>query len=58
MSGNTRSTPSWSGVGNVTPQSMTTIRPSYSTTYRFLPISPTPPRGMMRMGPVSLMSLR
>src|SRR5262249_4113549 len=34
--------------GKLTPQSITTDRPSFSTTYMFFPISPTPPRGMTR----------
>ena len=37
-----------SAVGNRRPQSTTTIRPSYSTTVMFLPISPTPPSGRTR----------
>ena len=40
--------PSISGVGNLRPVSTTTILPSYSTTVMFLPISPSPPSGMMR----------
>src|SRR3954447_11842394 len=47
-SGSTRSMPSWSGVGNISPVSTTTIAPSYSTTVMFLPISPSPPRGRTR----------
>ena len=58
MSGSTRSTPICSGPGNVTPESITTMRPSYSTTYMFLPISPTPPRGMMRSVDASVMRPR
>ena len=42
------STPIWSFLGKVMPQSMTTIRPSLSTTYMFLPISPAPPSGITR----------
>src|SRR5436305_4878094 len=37
-------------VGNRSPVSTTTIRPSYSTTVMFLPISPTPPSGRTRRG--------
>src|SRR3954453_19182615 len=37
--------PSWSGAGNIRPVSTTTMRPSYSTTIMFLPISPRPPSG-------------
>src|SRR3954451_14819091 len=40
--------PSWSGVGNISPLSTTTIDPSYSTTVMFLPISPRPPSGRTR----------
>ena len=40
--------PSWSGAGKRRPVSTTTIRPSYSTTVMFLPISPSPPRGRTR----------
>src|SRR5437764_2002979 len=40
--------PSWSGAGNISPVSTTTIRPSYSTTVMFLPISPSPPSGRTR----------
>src|SRR3954447_10371205 len=47
-SGSTRSIPSWSGVGNISPVSTTTIRSSYSTTIMFLPISPSPPSGRTR----------
>src|SRR2546423_4873724 len=35
-------------VGNISPVSTTTIRPSYSTTVMFLPISPSPPSGRTR----------
>jgi hypothetical protein len=38
-------------VGNRTPQSITTIRPSYSITDMFLPISPSPPSGRTRSVP-------
>src|SRR5215207_10988893 len=44
-SGSTRSMPSWSGAGNISPVSTTTIRPSYSTTIMLLPLSPSPPSG-------------
>src|SRR4029077_15327400 len=50
MSGMTRSMPNISSSGNISPQSMTTISSPYSNTYMFLPISPTPPSGMMRSG--------
>src|SRR5664280_85795 len=50
MSGMTRSMPNISSSGNIRPQSMTTMSSPYSNTYMFLPISPTPPRGMMRSG--------
>ena len=40
--------PTISGVGKRSPTSTTTIRPSYSTTVMFLPISPRPPRGSTR----------
>src|ERR1700751_6413594 len=35
-------------VGNRRPVSTTTIRPSYSTTVMFFPISPSPPSGRTR----------
>ena len=50
MSGMTRSMPNISSSGNIRPQSMTTMSSPYSKTYMFLPISPTPPSGMMRSG--------
>ncbi len=50
MSGMTRSIPNISSSGNISPQSITTISSRYSKTYMFLPISPTPPSGMMRSG--------
>ena len=53
MSGMTRSIPNISSSGNIRPQSMTTMSSPYSKTYMFLPISPTPPSGMMRSGFVS-----
>src|SRR4051794_1400640 len=43
--------PSWSGVGNISPLSTTTIAPPYSTTIMFLPISPRPPSGRTRRTP-------
>ncbi len=46
----TRSMPNISSSGNMRPQSMTTMSSPYSNTYMFLPISPTPPSGMMRSG--------
>src|SRR4029453_19292254 len=48
MSGTTRSIPNISSSGNISPQSITTMSSPYSNTYMFLPISPTPPRGMIR----------
>ena len=50
MSGMTRSIPNISSSGNIRPQSITTISSRYSKTYMFLPISPTPPSGMIRSG--------
>src|ERR671937_2960137 len=47
-SGSTRSIPSISLVGNMSPVSTTTISSPYSTTVMFLPISPRPPSGRMR----------
>src|SRR5947209_2151339 len=47
-SGSTRLIPSMSAVGKRRPVSTTTIRPSYSTTVMFLPISPRPPSGRTR----------
>src|SRR3954452_2269416 len=52
-SGSTRSMPSISAVGNIRPVSTTTIRPSYSTTVMFLPISPSPPRGRIFRAPLT-----
>src|SRR5688572_18467622 len=55
MSGMTRSMPNISSAENIRPQSITTMSSPYSNTYMFLPISPTPPSGMMRSGwPVSV----
>src|SRR6266576_4973411 len=50
MSGMTRSIPNISSSGNMSPQSMTTMSSPYSNTYMFLPISPTPPSGMILSG--------
>src|SRR5258706_238177 len=50
MSGMTRSIPNISSSGNMRPQSITTMSSPYSMTYMFLPISPTPPSGMIRSG--------
>ena len=46
--------PNISSSGNISPQSMTTMSSPYSNTYMFLPISPTPPSGMMRSGVVGI----
>src|SRR5438552_1689972 len=40
--------PSISVVGNIRPQSTTTIRSRYSTIVMFFPISPSPPSGSTR----------
>ena len=40
-------------VGKRSPVSTTTIRPSYSTTVMFLPISPRPPSGRTRSVPLT-----
>src|SRR5437870_4345289 len=48
MSGTMTSTPSVAASGNIIPQSTTTASSPYSMTMRFIPISPKPPRGMMR----------
>src|SRR5581483_9047212 len=40
-------------VGKRSPVSTTTIRPSYSTTVMFLPISPRPPSGRTRKVPLT-----
>ena len=47
-----------SAVGKRRPQSTTTIRPSYSTTVMFFPISPTPPSGRTRSLPLTRRGLR
>src|SRR5687767_12017323 len=49
MSGMTRSMPSISSSGNIRPASTTTMSSPCSMASMFLPISPTPPRGMMRI---------
>src|SRR5262249_4439355 len=41
-----RSTPSWSGSGNITPASMRIVVSSHDTAIMFMPNSPTPPSGM------------
>src|SRR3954454_3952483 len=46
-----------SAVGKRRPQSTMTIRPSYSTTVMFLPISPTPPSGRTRRLPALMWPL-
>src|SRR5438445_3993013 len=48
MSGITRSIPSISSSGNISPASMTTMSLPCSSASMFLPISPTPPSGMRR----------
>src|SRR5581483_9246635 len=50
-SGRIRSTPGCSSSGKSTPQSMTSRRPPYSKTVMLRPISPRPPRGVMRRAP-------
>ncbi len=40
-----RSTPSWSGSGNMTPASMRMVVSSHDTAIMFMPNSPRPPRG-------------
>ena len=45
--------PSISAVGKRRPTSTTTMRPSYSTTVMFLPISPSPPSGRTRRVPLT-----
>src|SRR6185503_2622381 len=58
MSGTTRSIPNISSSGNIRPQSMTTMSSPYSNTYMFLPISPTPPSGMMRRIGLGVVGIR
>src|SRR5919197_1396806 len=48
MSGMTRSMPSISSSGNMSPASMTRMSSPCSSASMFLPISPTPPSGMTR----------
>src|SRR5687768_6480055 len=50
MSGMTRSMPSISSSGNMSPASTTTMSSPHSIAIMFLPISPTPPSGMTRSG--------
>src|SRR2546423_3487722 len=50
MSGMTMSMPSICSSGNMSPASMTTMSSPCSIAIMFLPISPTPPRGMTRTG--------
>src|SRR5436305_9519864 len=50
MSGTMTSTPSVVASGNIIPQSTTMAASPYSYTIRFIPISPSPPSGMMRRG--------
>src|SRR2546430_7885303 len=50
MSGITKSMPSISSSGNIRPASMTTMSSPTSIASMFLPISPTPPSGMIRSG--------
>src|ERR671937_2464535 len=50
MSGMTRSMPSISSSGNMSPASMMTMSSPHSRASMFLPISPTPPSGMIRRG--------
>lgn len=49
----TRSMPGISSSGKPRPQSITTISSLYSITVIFLPISPSPPKGMMRILPAT-----
>src|SRR3972149_10287384 len=48
MFGMTRSTPSISSSGNMSPASTAMIASPYSRSIMFLPISPRPPRGITR----------
>src|SRR2546426_853115 len=50
MSGMTRSIPSISSSGNMSPASMTRMSSPISSASMFFPISPTPPSGMIRSG--------
>src|SRR2546423_7141218 len=54
MSGITRSMPSIPSSGNMRPASTTTMSSPTSSASMFLPISPTPPRGMIRSGAFDL----
>src|SRR5919106_3477768 len=51
----TRSTPSISFSGNMTPTSTMTMSWPYSRTIMFRPISPRPPRGMQRSASIYMM---
>src|SRR5215204_648369 len=57
-SGRTRSTPGMSGSGNMSPQSRRTMRPSSSRHAQLRPISPKPPRKVMRTGSVLAFATR
>src|SRR2546425_7635700 len=48
MSGRTRSMPSMSSCGNMSPASTTTTLPSHSSAHMLMPTSPRPPRGRYR----------
>src|SRR6185295_7824594 len=54
MSGMTRSMPYIPSSGNMRPASTTTMSSPSSTAIMFLPISPTPPSGMIRSGAFDL----
>src|ERR671934_2326311 len=54
MSGMTRSIPSISSSGNISPASTTMRSSPSSSASMFLPISPTPPSGMTRSGALGL----
>src|SRR5690348_9077995 len=54
MSGMTRSIPSMPSSGNMRPASTTTISSPTSIASMFLPISPTPPRGITRSDALDL----
>src|SRR5688572_13711364 len=51
MSGMIRSTPSWSGSGNITPASMRIVVSSHDTAIMFMPNSPRPPSGTISSAP-------
>ena len=57
-SGRTRSTPSISASGNMSPQSRIMRRSSCSTMAQLRPISPSPPRKVIRTGAVNCLSRR